>query len=186
MLALLTRVLDVTLQVLTVTLIVVLACVVVAGVTFRYSGNSLIWYDELASVMLAWITFSGAALASLRNSHLGFSGLLFGLPLKGRLILFGLVETITVVVFGIVAWAGWAILEFMAGDVMTTLRFIPKPFVHGIVPVSAAIIVIGRFLTFPVRLAEIREGKDPEAREIEHEIAKAEAELAQLNAEARK
>ena len=43
MTARLTRLLDLGLQVFTIALIVVLACVVLLGVAFRYSGNSLIW-----------------------------------------------------------------------------------------------------------------------------------------------
>ena len=88
MIARLTRTLDLGLQVFTIALIVVLACVVLLGVVFRYSGNSLIWYDEVAAVLLAWITFSGAAFAVLRNAHLGFSGLLYSLPPKARAVVF--------------------------------------------------------------------------------------------------
>ena len=116
MLTRLTHWLDLVLQVATIAMIVILSVVVLMGVGFRYSGNSLIWYDEVAAVLLAWITFTGAALAVLRNAHLGFNGLLFGLPLQGRLTLFWGVEAIFVVVCGITAWAGWAILEIFGNE----------------------------------------------------------------------
>ena len=170
--------LDRALQAFTLGLIVALACVVLLGVAFRYSGNSLIWYDEVAAVLLAWITFAGAALAVLRNAHLGFNGLLFGLPPAGRMILFWTGEAIFLATFAITAWAGWAILEIFGTETMTTLRFVPRSLVQSIIPASAALIVLGRLMTLPQRLADVRAGRDPEAAEIEHEIARAEAELA--------
>ncbi|TMV10378.1 TRAP transporter small permease subunit [Ruegeria sediminis] len=166
-------------------MIVILSIVVLMGVAFRYSGNSLIWYDEVAAVLLAWITFTGAALAVLRNAHLGFNGLLFGLPLPGRLALFWIGEAIFITVCAIMTWAGWAILEIFGNETMTTLRFVPRSVVQGILPVSAALMLLGRLLTLTSRLREVHEGVDPETREIEHEIARAEEELASLK-EARK
>ena len=41
-----------------------LAVVVVLGVGFRKFGAALVWYDEVASVLLAWLTYYGAALAA--------------------------------------------------------------------------------------------------------------------------
>ena len=183
MTARLTRLLDVALQVATILMIVTLACVVLLGVAFRYSGNSLIWYDEVAVLLLAWITFTGAALAGLRNAHLGFSGLLFGLPLAGRLTLFWICEAIFLATFAITAWAGWAILEIFGNETMTTLRFVPRSVVQSILPVSAALMIVGRLLTMAERLSDVRAGRDPESVEIEHEIARAETELSRLKAE---
>lgn len=172
------RTLDIGLQATTLAMIVTLACIVVMGVAFRYSGSSLIWYDEVSSVLLAWITFTGAALAVLRSAHLGFNGLLFGLPGPFRMTLFWVVEVIFLATFGIVAWGGWAILEFFGSETMTTLRFVPRTFVQGILPVAAVLIILARLLTLPERLTAVRVGVDPESEEIAHEIARAEAELA--------
>jgi len=58
---------DIALQVVTIALLIALAVVVVLAVAFRFAGASLVWYDEVASVMLAWITYYGAALAALRR-----------------------------------------------------------------------------------------------------------------------
>ena len=48
-----------------------LALVVVVGVGFRKAGAALVWYDEVASILLAWLTYYGAALAALRRAHIG-------------------------------------------------------------------------------------------------------------------
>lgn len=178
MLARLVRLFDIALQAATIGLIVALACVVLAGIAFRYTGNSLIWYDEVAITLLAWITFTGAAFAVFRNAHLGFNGLLYGLPPRGRLILFGIVEAIFFAVFAVVLWSGWAILDIFGGETMTTLRFVPRAFIQSIVPIGAGLMILGRLLTLPERLANVRAGRDPDTLEIEHEIARAQAEIA--------
>ena len=44
-------------------LMIALAFEVTLGIVFRFIGSSLVWYDEVASVLLAWLTFYGSALA---------------------------------------------------------------------------------------------------------------------------
>ena len=56
------------LEVLVGALMVGMAAEVTLGVVFRSIGHSLIWYDEVASVLMAWITYYGAALAALRKN----------------------------------------------------------------------------------------------------------------------
>jgi len=174
----LVRWLDLSLQAVTLTLIVALAVVVLMGIAFRYTGNSLIWYDEVASVLLAWITFFGAALAMNRDAHMGFSGLLYSLPPTGRFVLFCVVEAIVFTALAVTVWAGWTILGIFGNETMTTLRWMPRSVVQGVLPLSAVLMVLARGLTLPERLGHVRDGRDPEAREIEDEIARAKADLA--------
>ena len=54
------------------------------GVVFRFSGASLVWYDEVASILLAWLTFYGSALASVKRAHIGCPGLVERLPWRAR------------------------------------------------------------------------------------------------------
>ena len=168
---------DIALQAITIGLIVILAVIVLMGVAFRYSGNSLIWYDEVAIVLLAWITFSGAALAVLRNAHLGFNGLLYGLPLKGRYALFVINEVVFIAVFAVVLWGSWVLLGVSGRASLTSLRWVPRGFIQALGPVSAELMILGRLLTLPDRLADLRAGRDPDSEEIAHEIARAEAEI---------
>ena len=65
-------------------LMVVLFVEVTVGVLFRMSGHSLIWYDEVASVLLAWLTFYGSALASVRRAHIGCPELVERAPWRLR------------------------------------------------------------------------------------------------------
>jgi TRAP-type C4-dicarboxylate transport system permease small subunit len=56
------RVLERLLEVICMLLMVALAVVVVVAVAYRYGGASLVWYDEVAAIMLVWLTYYGAAL----------------------------------------------------------------------------------------------------------------------------
>ena len=58
------------------------------GVFTRYIFNmSISWTDELAGTSLVCITMMGAALASIRDNHMDFSGLMDKLSVRGRSIL---------------------------------------------------------------------------------------------------
>ena len=61
-----------------------LALLVMAAVVLRAANAPLIWYDEVAGVLLAWITYYGAALAALKRAHLGFPNLVARLPAAAR------------------------------------------------------------------------------------------------------
>ena len=171
------RLLDLALQGAALMLLLALAVVVLLGVGYRYSGASLIWYDELASLLLAWLTFVGAALAALRNAHLNFSALLLALPSAPRMAIFAMVEAIFIAAFAVVAWAGWTLLGFFGDETLTTLRFFPRAVAQGVLPVAAALMILARLLTLPDRWRETLAAVDPEALEIAHEIARARKEM---------
>ncbi len=57
-------------------LMITLSVLVIVAVIYRKSGMSLSWYDEVASVLLAWLTYYASALAALSRGHIGFNGLL--------------------------------------------------------------------------------------------------------------
>ena len=66
-------------------LMVLLTVTVIVAVIARISGNSLSWYDEIAAIMLSWITYYGSALAALKRRHIGFNSVLLALPEKARI-----------------------------------------------------------------------------------------------------
>ena len=163
------------LEVITIGLLVLLALLVVTAVAFRYGLNSsLPWYDEVASVLLAWITYYGAALAALRRGHLGFSGLVLSLAPLPRKLLFVLAELVVYAVFIAMAWAGWVVLQIMAGETLVALDWVPLQFTQSVVPIGCALFVLAQLLSTPAAWARSQAGRDAEADEIEAEIAKAE------------
>jgi len=169
----LARVLDGLLAAFTILLLLTLAAVVVAAVVFRYSGASLIWYDEVAAILLAWLSYFGAALAALRRAHLGFGGLLKSLPGTPRLLVFLLAELIVIGVFAIVAWAGWSILAIFGEETLVSLP-LPRWLVQSCVPMGAGLVIVAQLLSAPRAWSLLAAGIDADDAEIAQEIQRAE------------
>ena len=166
------RYLVVALQAITIGLLIVLTCVVLLGVGFRYLGGSLIWYDEVSSVLLAWITFLGAGLATLRNAHMGFSGVMFSLPIRLRRLAFGAVEIIVLGSAAVMCWASYAVMVYFGSETLVSVPWMPRYVVQGVLPVSRLLVILARLVTLADRWAEAREALDPEEKEIQAEIAR--------------
>src|SRR5687768_17257453 len=98
-----------------------LAVEVTVGVVFRYVGYSLVWYDEVASILLAWVTYYGAALAALKRSHIGVPELVRLLPPALRLPIALLAEALVFAFFVLLAWVGYSVLEVLAADNLVSL-----------------------------------------------------------------
>ena len=163
--------LDRALQILSIGLLLALAGLVIAAVAFRKAGASIIWYDELASVLLAWLTFFGAALAVLRHAHLGFPGLVFRLPLGLRLPCFAVAKLVVLGFWGTVLVAGAMALDLMVGDALVTIPWLPIPLVQGVLPLAAALIIVAELLDLPESFARLRRGIDDETQEIRDAVA---------------
>jgi len=126
-----------------------LALVVVVGVAFRRFGAALVWYDEVASILLAWLTFYGAALAALHRAHIGFPKLVDGLgpTLRRPLILLG--EAFVLSFFVIIAWAGWRVFGILGGDTLVSLPWVPQRLAQSVIPIGAALFIVAELVTLP-------------------------------------
>lgn len=154
-----------------------------AAVFCRYVLNdSIPWYDEVASVLLAWITYFGASLAAQRRAHLGFSALVRSLPARAKTATFLVSELVTYAVFVTLAWAGWRVLAVMEGMNLEGLPWVSFQFVQSIVPIGCGLIIVAQIFSTPLAWNRLIAGRDAERDEIEAEIAKAEAELARTKA----
>ncbi|MFL5370471.1 MAG: TRAP transporter small permease, partial [Myxococcales bacterium] len=91
-------------EVVTVGLLVVLAVEVLAGIVFRAFRRPLVWYDEVASVLLAWLTYYGSALAALKRAHIGFPGFVRAMPRGGRTTALVIREVAVTGFFLLLAW----------------------------------------------------------------------------------
>jgi TRAP-type C4-dicarboxylate transport system permease small subunit len=137
------------LETITVLLIVSLAVVVVLGVVFRWAGEALSWYDEVASVQLAWLTYYGASLAALKRAHIGVPGLIAAVPPLYRIPLVILAEFVTIGFFLILAWYGYVVLVILEGDTLISLPFIGTQFTQSVIPIGAILFVIAEILNLP-------------------------------------
>jgi TRAP-type C4-dicarboxylate transport system permease small subunit len=104
-----------------IVLMAALAAEVTVGVAFRYSGYSLVWYDEVATILLAWVTFYGSALAVLKHAHLGVPEIVRMLPPGPRVAAAVFAQLCTMAFFVLLAWVSYSILDILAGDRLVSL-----------------------------------------------------------------
>ena len=130
-------------------LMVALAVVVVLGVAFRRFGAALVWYDEVASILLAWLTFYGAVLAALQRAHIGFPKLVDGLAPHFRRPLILLGEFFVIAFFAVTAWAGWRVFGILGGDTLVSLPWVPQRLVQSVVPIGAILFIVAELVTLP-------------------------------------
>jgi len=139
-----------------IALMAALAVEVTAGVVFRTLGASLVWYDEVASILLAWLTFYGSALAAAKRAHIGCPEVVALLPPAGRVAARALADALVIAFFVLVGWMGYAILGVLATDHLVSLPGVPVSYVQSVLPISAVLIVLAEILTFPQAIEEAR------------------------------
>lgn len=137
------------LEIITVLLIISLAAVVVLGVIYRWAGESLSWYDEVASVQLAWLTYYGAALAALKRAHIGVPGLIAAISPLYRIPLVIFSELVIIGFFLVLAWYGYVVLVILEGDTLISLPYVGTQFTQSVIPIGAILFVIAEILNLP-------------------------------------
>jgi len=138
---------------LTVALMTMLAAEVTLGVVYRTLGFSLVWYDEVASILLAWLTFYGSALASVKRAHIGCPEVMAFLSPKPKFIFRVIAEVLTIGFFLLMGWVGYQVLGVLDTDHLVSLPSIPVSWVQSVVPVSAVLIIAAELITLPKILA---------------------------------
>jgi TRAP-type C4-dicarboxylate transport system permease small subunit len=144
-------------------LMALLAGVVVVGVVFRKLGAALVWYDEIASILLAWLTYYGAALAALKRAHIGVPTAVQRLRGRWRLLAVALAETAVIGFFVVVAWAGWRVLRVLGGTTLVSLPWVPAILAQSVIPIAALLFIVAELLSVPDALAPHRRREAPGA-----------------------
>ncbi|MEL6337536.1 MAG: TRAP transporter small permease [Pseudomonadota bacterium] len=168
------KALETLLEWVVIALMVILTAVVIVAVLFRLAGDSFSWYDEVASILLAWITYYGAALAALKRKHIGFDGALLAIPMPQRRYAAYVAEAVTIGFFALLGWMGLEVILVLGDMGLTSLPWVPVWFTQSVIPIGAVLFILCSLLSFPGYLALISRGVSMEAVEIEHEIAEAE------------
>lgn len=141
-----------------ITLMVVLTAVVVVAVIFRKFDASLSWYDEVASILLSWVTYYGAALAALNRKHIGFDTLLLAIPMPLRMWVAAISEILVIGFFVLLAWAGWEVLKVLEGDSLVSLTWVPVQFTQSVIPIGACLFVICELISLPAYWRAVADG----------------------------
>ena len=154
---------------------VVLTVVVVVAVIYRKMDASLSWYDEVASILLAWVTYYGAALAALRRKHIGFDAVLFIIPMPMRMWVVAVSEVLVLGFFGLLAWAGWEVLRVLEGDTLVSLTWVPVQFTQSVIPIGAVLFLVCELISLPSYWRAVAQGHSIEHEEIDPDDAGARA-----------
>ncbi len=137
------------LETIVILIMVTLTVIVLVAVIYRKAGASLSWYDEIASVLLAWLTYYGAALAAVHREHIGFAGLIKALKPTVRVPFIVVSEVCILGFFALLAWVGFQVLVILEGDNLISLPQVPTRLTQSVIPIGAILFIIAEALGIP-------------------------------------
>jgi TRAP-type C4-dicarboxylate transport system permease small subunit len=149
---------------------IALTAVVIFAVLARLTGNSLSWYDEIAAIQLAWLTYYGGAYAALHRRHIGFDSVLLSIPMpfRGWAAIFA--EAVVIGFFVLLAYTGLEVLVVLEGEYLVSLTWIPIQLTQSVIPIGATLFVVCEVLSFPNYYRKCCAGISLEHAEIEEEV----------------
>ncbi len=124
------RVVDIT----SMCILVFLVVVVFINICFRYLFNlPIAWSDELAKILLVWLTFIGGAAASRRGRHLKIEDLLKKMVDRKKSFFHRLINIVVALFLIIFIWKGFSMAYEVRNQVTdalqisNTIYYIPLP-----------------------------------------------------------
>jgi TRAP-type C4-dicarboxylate transport system permease small subunit len=108
------------------------------------SGGAPAWTEEAARVFLIWISFFGAAAASVSGEHIGVDG--FSLSRRTRLIWDGLIEIFILVITLALLYGAWRLTNLTWTNTMPALGM-TGAVVYMPVIIGAVIIILRAVVT---------------------------------------
>lgn len=149
---------------------IALTAVVIVAVLARLTGNSVSWYDEIASIQLAWLTYYGGAYAALHRRHIGFDTVLLAIPMPARTYAVYFAEAVVIGFFLLLAYMGLEVLIILEGMYLVSLTWVPVQLTQSVIPIGAVLFVICEIVSFPKYLRTCQQGISLEHAEIEEEV----------------
>ncbi len=153
--------------------VVALALVVTIGFVSRLAGSPFSWYDEVASVGLAWLTYYGAALAAAKGAHIGCPSVVNYFSPKLRLPIALVAEAITLGFFVLLAYTGTQVLIILEGSTLVSLTSVSLQLTQSVLPIGSALFILAELL----RLPEVIESAKGDGF-VDHELEEAGIKLA--------
>ena len=126
-----------------VLLLVLMVVLVLLGVFFRYVlGASLAWYDEFASYLLVWLTFSGTVVASYRQRHIGFEVVVDRLQPRTRRIVDFVGESFVLFFQGVLLYYGWWLTRKMGDETAVSLVWVKMSWIYSVLPIAGGLMLL--------------------------------------------
>ncbi|MEP9351633.1 TRAP transporter small permease [Xanthobacter sp. KR7-225] len=137
------------LEVIAAALMAGLTVILVMGFVYRFFGASLVWYDEIASIGLAWLTYYGSALAAHRGAHIGFPGIVNAFPPGLRVTVTLLSQAIVIGFFALLAIYGTEVVMILEGSTLVSLPDVSQQLTQSALPIASVLIIIAELLRLP-------------------------------------
>jgi TRAP-type C4-dicarboxylate transport system permease small subunit len=149
---------DHALEAIAVILIAAVAIIVTMGFFFRWIGESLVWYDEIAAIALCWLTYYAGALAALRGAHIGFAGFVNALPANLRVAATLFASCVTIGFFVVLVVMGTLVVQILKGNTLVSLPEVSLQITQSVIPIASALFILAELLRLPELLREARRG----------------------------
>ena len=107
-------------------------------------------------MLLAWVTYYGAALGALKRAHIGVPELIAKLPTSQRVPVTLFAKACVIAFFAMLAWVGYEVLEVLASDTLVALPSVSVAWTQSVIPVSSLLFIVAELFTLPDDLAEAR------------------------------
>lgn len=142
-----------------IALMVAMVSVVVLAVVYRKLGSSFSWYDEVASILLAWLTYYGSALAALKRAHIGFAGFVDSIRPPWKLVIVAFGEICVLAFFALLTWVGWEVVIVLKGDTLVSLPEVSTQITQSVIPIGGALFILAQLLSLPETWRLARAGR---------------------------
>ncbi|WP_235207425.1 TRAP transporter small permease [Halomonas salina] len=129
--------------------VVALSGVIIVGFMSRLLGSPFSWYDEVASVGLAWLTYYGAALAAAKGAHITCPSIINMAPPAIRLPVALLAEAITAAFFVLLAYTGYQVVMILEGSTLISLTDVSLQLTQSVIPIGSTLFIIAQILRLP-------------------------------------
>lgn len=137
------------LEIIVVVNMLALAGVVIVGFLSRVLGAPFSWYDEVASVGLAWLTYYGAALAAARGAHIACPSIVNAFPPTLRLPVAILGEAVTIGFFVLLVYTGFQVVSILEGSTLISLPEVSLQLTQSALPIASVLFIVAELLRLP-------------------------------------
>lgn len=122
-------------------LLIVLVAIVFAGAVGRYTGNPVIWSDEVAQALFVWVSMLAADLTLQRSGHFSIDVFANLLPPRARFVLDLVVLVLLGALLVLLILNGFRFADMTAGRPMPMLG-LPSSVATAALPVGFSLMLI--------------------------------------------
>lgn len=124
-------------------LLVAMVALVTVGVFFRYVVDaSLSWYDEFASYLLVWLSFSGAVVATYRDRHIGFETLAERMGPRARRLIAVVGQLLTSIFQAVLLVYGIVLVRAVGHETAVSIESVRMGWIYSVLPISGGLMLL--------------------------------------------